>query len=286
MRLRKYIIDGEWQIAIKKMGSTNYTLIPNLFNYWFADPFVVEVNDKVFVFCEGYNKLKDIGSIFCIDLNGKKTVYREIIKQKYHLSYPNIFKYNGEYYLIPESSENKTVELYKCSNFPYKWDKVSDLLIDIHCVDTDIQIRESSIDLVTQELIEGRKYFSIYNYNFNTKLLTLISKEEDANDEHRNGGNIYVENGQSIRPTQYMGEYYGEKIILRVHKGKIEDCKPIGEIRPKDIKDLSTSGLNITRVHTYNRSANYEIVDFYKSYFNPLLIFKKIKEVIIVKIRK
>ena len=38
--------------------------------------------------------------------------------------------------MIPESSANKTIELLKCTDFPMKWEKHSNLIKNIEAVDS------------------------------------------------------------------------------------------------------------------------------------------------------
>jgi len=46
----------------------------------------------------------------------------DILNLDYHLSYPFIFTEDNEIYMIPETSGNKRVEIYRCVGFPKKWE--------------------------------------------------------------------------------------------------------------------------------------------------------------------
>ena len=46
---------------------------------------------------------------------------KDILVKNYHLSYPFIYKFKKNYYLIPETHENKRLEIYIAVNFPFKW---------------------------------------------------------------------------------------------------------------------------------------------------------------------
>src|SRR6185437_9688752 len=37
------------------------------------------------------------------------------------LSYPNVFQFDGKYYMIPETASTSRVELYRAVNFPWEW---------------------------------------------------------------------------------------------------------------------------------------------------------------------
>src|SRR3972149_5897581 len=61
-----------------------------------------------------------------------------ILDEKFHLSYPYVFKWKEDYYLIPESNNDLSVRLYKASPFPRKWNYIGNLLSGYHFVDPSI----------------------------------------------------------------------------------------------------------------------------------------------------
>jgi len=107
---------------------------------FFADPFVVEKENQYFIFIEEfiYNSNKGRISLITMNSEGKYSDATPIIEKPYHLSYPNIFEYNGSFYMIPESSQNNTVEIYKCKNFPFEWEFSTTIMDDIKSVDNTL----------------------------------------------------------------------------------------------------------------------------------------------------
>ena len=92
--------------------------------YWCADPFIVKEDDKYYVFCELMDIKTCKGLLGLAELNPfGKTYVQPIADLKCHVSYPNISKENDTWYMIPETSSRKTIELYKAIKFPYKWEK-------------------------------------------------------------------------------------------------------------------------------------------------------------------
>ena len=63
---------------------------------------------------------------------------KKIIEKPYHLSYPFVFSYDNEFYMIPETGSNSTIELYKCLEFPEKWEMAAILMKDVRAYDTTI----------------------------------------------------------------------------------------------------------------------------------------------------
>lgn len=95
-----------------------------------ADPFIITYDSKFYMFFEVYNKKSERGEIgLATSFDGEKWCYERIVlSEQYHLSYPHVFKFRDEFYMIPESIEAKGVFLYKAKGFPYEWDKVTELI--------------------------------------------------------------------------------------------------------------------------------------------------------------
>lgn len=105
-----------------------------------ADPFIIIEKDKQIMFFEVLNKESNHGDIgYAESEDGIKWEYKKIIiDEEFHLSYPYVFKWGDEYYLIPESGEDLSVRLYKAVSFPDKWDFVGVLLGGHNFVDPSI----------------------------------------------------------------------------------------------------------------------------------------------------
>ena len=95
-----------------------------------ADPFMVKASDKWYMFFEVMNSLTRQGDIgYAMSADGLNWKYQKIVLDElYHLSYPYVFQWEGQFYLIPESSEAGAIRLYKAVNFPNSWDFESNLI--------------------------------------------------------------------------------------------------------------------------------------------------------------
>ncbi len=88
-----------------------------------ADPFPVYRNGEYAVFFEEQVAGKPGRIAAClIDRDGRVSAPRTVIEREYHLSYPFVFQHEGVDYLIPESSQRGTVEIYRCQEWPWKWE--------------------------------------------------------------------------------------------------------------------------------------------------------------------
>lgn len=95
-----------------------------------ADPFMIQVEQTWYMFFEVFNNETSRGEIgLATSPDGKKWNYEKIvIAEPFHLSYPHVFEWMGEYYLIPESFQDASIRLYKASKFPTDWQFVGNLM--------------------------------------------------------------------------------------------------------------------------------------------------------------
>lgn len=108
--------------------------------YFVADPFMVTRESKWFMFFEVLNARSKNGEIgLATSDDGLKWIYRQIIiAEPFHLSYPYVFEWDNEYYMIPESSQDYSVRLYKALDFPAHWSYVGNLLYGRNFKDSSV----------------------------------------------------------------------------------------------------------------------------------------------------
>ncbi len=114
-------------------------LIPPQDRFW-ADPFAVKYQGRTFIFFEELVLLATKGRLAAIEVfeNAEPGEARVILEQPYHLSYPFVFEWEGALYMIPETAKNRTVELYRCDEFPHRWHLQQVLLDNINAVDATL----------------------------------------------------------------------------------------------------------------------------------------------------
>jgi len=105
-----------------------------------ADPFLIKEGKTWYLFFEVYNNATQQGDLaVATSRNTWKWNYeRVILDESFHLSYPYVFKWENEYYLIPESFEANSIRLYKADQFPTKWSFVTTLVEGRDYVDNSI----------------------------------------------------------------------------------------------------------------------------------------------------
>lgn len=96
-----------------------------------ADPFLVDdQRNRWYMFFEIFNSDSNRGELaYAQSADGLDWVYGQvIIKEQFHLSYPQVFEDRGTYYMIPETAEAKSVRLYRAVAFPEHWEFTGELL--------------------------------------------------------------------------------------------------------------------------------------------------------------
>ena len=99
-----------------------------------ADPFIINEKGSWYMFFEVFEKPTDKGVIcLAVSDDGLSWSYKGIVlSEQFHLSYPYVFKWDENYYMIPESAKANCVRLYKAVDFPTRWSFIRELLVGIH----------------------------------------------------------------------------------------------------------------------------------------------------------
>ncbi|MCA9422568.1 MAG: family 43 glycosylhydrolase [Nitrospira sp.] len=105
-----------------------------------ADPFMAVEDGRFYMFFEVLNRANSQGDLgYAESEDGKKWEYKKIIlDEPFHLSYPYVFKWEGNYYLIPESHEDLSIRLYRATSFPGEWQFVKNIFSGERYVDPSI----------------------------------------------------------------------------------------------------------------------------------------------------
>ena len=105
-----------------------------------ADPFVIERDDRRVVFVEQYSSERDRGVIEALELNARDEVIRRetIIDLPTHLSYPYPLEIDGVLHLLPENSAGNDVAMFRCVEFPWRWERGPMLFPEFDAIDTTL----------------------------------------------------------------------------------------------------------------------------------------------------
>ncbi len=240
-------------------------LIPSSRNNWIADPFLIDDGDRTFLFYEavrnnrGHGQL-EVAEVFDDCTLGSPTV---ILSGSCHYSYPCVFYYEDAWYLIPESSADGEIQLYKARLFPYKWEKCSTLL-NARAVDTTVIFDHEAVYLLTYVTLENSEKviphaYLVEGFPHDPTLKELPWTEFDSL-RVRGAGPVFRMEDHLYRPAQISREdCYGDAVAFYESSvGEYYSEKVICELKPEQV--IGGKGY-IDGLHTYCRSDKYEAVD-------------------------
>ena len=129
-----YDLSPAAQVQNPVLTNTSVTDIPASF---VADPFMIRVGSW-FMFFEVMRQTGKGVIGLAKSESGVEWRYEQIILEaNFHLSYPYVFAWQNEYYMIPETLGANGIYLYKANNFPFRW-SVTARLIEGQCADPSI----------------------------------------------------------------------------------------------------------------------------------------------------
>jgi hypothetical protein len=248
---------------------SKYTsLIPPKDCFW-ADPFVVSLNDNEILFIEEFPYIKNKGHIALLELDYSGEIINKetIIDQPYHMSYPFVFECDKQHYMVPETSANRTIELYKSDEFPRKWRFVMNLMENVKAKDSTLfyfnkkwwlftAINESSVSSDHVEL------FLFYSDDLMTSNWKPHPQNPIVTDIRtaRPAGRIFTQDDKIFRPSQDCSVRYGRALnILQI--------VTLNETAYEEVLDSKTEvdwSSKLRGIHTFNSDKNFSIVDIYK----------------------
>jgi hypothetical protein len=129
--------EGSWEIDIH-VGTSPFELGPDVRcrnpvltandvtdvrAYFVADPFMVLERSSWYMFFEVLNRHTQRGEIaLATSSDGFRWRYQQVVlTEPFHLSYPHVFRWRDDYYMIPETFQARSIRLYRAVDFPTKW---------------------------------------------------------------------------------------------------------------------------------------------------------------------
>jgi hypothetical protein len=230
-----------------------------------ADPFVKVVDGRTYVFVEEVAASLGRGSIVCLEYRDGRTVrLGTVIEEPYHLSYPFLLAFEGALYMLPESSENRALHVWRCVEFPLRWERVATVMKGLSIADCTIFEHQGlwwlfgnpdrlGVGIHTSEL----HIFSARNpidgswqpHPLNPVLV------DDAS--ARMAGTVTSIDGALYRFAQGSGRYYGE--TLEVQRIKHLSASAYEEERVELVEpDRAAGGIG---VHHFSRDGRTAVVD-------------------------
>jgi len=182
-----------------------------------ADPFLIKHSNKIYCFFEILKTKEHKGVIGVAEsTDGINFKYKKVVlEENFHLSYPNVFRINNEYYMVPESGANNDVRLYKAKNFPYEWEFQKTLLFGNNFTDATFLYQNNIWYMFVSNNLHNELNI-YYSENFDGKYLPhpLNPIYKDNKKYSRPAGNFINLNSNIYRLAQDCSTRYGKQVYL------------------------------------------------------------------------
>ena len=140
-----------------------------------------------------------------------------ILSETCHLSFPFIFEHKHEIYLMPETYDYKSLNLYHFTDFPYGCTLNRNLMTGVHFIDSHIYKSEGVYFLFTNNLDDELRLF--YSYDLNDWSLHPKSPIVKGKKYSRSAGSIVQIAEKRYRVAQDTSNMYGDNFhIYEINK--------------------------------------------------------------------
>ena len=239
-------------------------IIPPKDRFW-ADPYVIYKDKKYYIFIEEllYSTKKGHIALMVMDEQGNHTKPEKILERPYHLSYPFVVEHNGNYNMIHGDATNKTIEVYKCIEFPYKWEFHKKLMEGINAVDVTLFYYQDKwwlfAGVADESATSWNELFLYYADNPLSDRWIPHPQNPVVSDvrKARPAGRIFEHDKNILRPGQNGSKGYGygvsfnQIIVLNETEYKEREVESIQPTWDRKIKG----------VHTFNHANRLTLID-------------------------
>jgi hypothetical protein len=187
-----------------------------MFEY-FADPFIFEESENnVVLFVERYSRIRRIGSIIRLELIFKedqivRIIRKKLIQEKYHLSFPCIYKLDNRLFIVPETASTNSLFLYEISDDGTEVLNKKKIAIGLF-VDPIFFKKSGELFLMWYDGITNNDGKSVYcpidRFPINSD---LDIKDVQEFSMYRNAGRVIYTN---YKPSQAIKGSYGKGLFL------------------------------------------------------------------------
>jgi hypothetical protein len=184
--------------------------------HFVADPFMVRHEGTWHMFFEIYVPAMGRGVIgLAVSPDARRWEYRGVVlAEPFHLSYPHVVRAGGDYYMTPETLDHGHVRLYRCREFPHRWEPAGDL-IEGRCADPSMFFHEGAWWMFVGKPQQGHATLRLYR----------APRPEGPWAEHpaspiiaddplaaRPAGRVVLRDGSLIRFAQECRPVYGSRV--------------------------------------------------------------------------
>lgn len=257
-------IRQQWGLQITVSGWENATAANGIKisapeGHFWADPFLLTNAGRTYCFVEDYLYSTKRAHISVLEVIGKKLVPIGIaLKEKFHLSFPFLFKYQGQIYMCPEASKSNQIRVYKATSFPLQWELCSVAMNNISAADSMFFEHGGKWWLLTSVdragLNDHCSELCLYYANspLDTEWVPHPSNPLYVDASCGRNAGLILDKGKILRAAQTQGfDQYGEGVVLyeivkldetHYQEVKVTDLRRVRPARALGSHHISTTG--------------------------------------------
>lgn len=229
----------------------------------YADPFPVQHDDGWWLFVEEVRpgEARGVISVIPIDSSGRADAPRAVLEAPHHLSYPFVFAWQGERWLIPESADARRLDLWRAVEWPWRWERERTLLDGVRAFDATLVEMSGRWHLFAS--IETRAalgFDELHAFEAESPLgpFTPHPANPLLRDVRaaRPAGRMLADARGWLRPAQDCSRRYGGATVLR----RIERFDERGLVEQTE-RRIDPWADDVAATHTWNRAGRLVVVD-------------------------
>jgi hypothetical protein len=228
--------------------------------FW-ADPFLIRRDGALWVFFEDFDHGNGRAVLACARITdaGHLEAPRTVLDRPYHLSYPHVFSHDGEVFMVPESMQAGTIDLFRATRFPDEW-TLECTLLKLRAVDSTLCLHDGQWWMISSPMtVNGH---AALTYVWRAPRLTgpwqLTADTPLSNDVRRaRGAGQLFRRGQELwRPCQDCSRRYGRALAFN----RVEQ---LADAPAETTVQVIEAGWQHAMVgtHTYNAADDWEVID-------------------------
>lgn len=256
-------VEGADVIDLRAHPKSGWRDLPDDRKRFYADPFPIELDGRMFVLVEDFAHALGYGVISAVAFNetGPVGTPHPVLDIGTHLSYPFVFEHQGIVWMVPESVATGTVDLYRAETFPGRWVKEATLLSGVDASDATLLQRDGRWWMFATVRAGGAFSDALHIWS----APALLGPWQPHRDNPvlvdiataRPGGRVVQRDGRLIRPFQDCTDGYGAAL------GLAEITALDDERFGQRVETILRPGPEWPgrRLHTLNRAGRLECID-------------------------
>ena len=226
-------------------------LVPPPGRNW-AHPFALARGGRYYVFFEDGGRI----AMLQVEEGGAWSAARTVLERDYPLSHPFLLEHEDALYMVPQTADNGTVELYRCVDFPFLWRLERVLLEGVRLANPTVHrgvdrwwifagVGEHELHLFHAPRLSGGEW----QPHARNPVKSDVRSSRPA-------GAPYWRNGALYRPAQINAPRHGAGVALnRVLR------LSAGEYAERQVERILPSG-DLLGMQTVNRAGALTVIDF------------------------